>query len=1139
MAKTGHPTGGEQTLILAASTPMRTVDPGAMSSACQHRARADSGWGHMYKQTSTTQKARFPPQLIQSQSLDESSKLRTSEAQTQTPGSLSETQMAVSTDLYGVAQSGELSQTQMANLQSPAGSQSHISPESSHELSDTRMPVSSEVTDVGRLSDTYMALSESSDRLERIMTSSEALAVTDCEQNPGVQQSGAGFHRTLAHADQSEQLLVDAPQDGPARIGAYAILSVLGSGAMGIVFSAYDERLDRRVALKLVKGSPKTSSNARLRMIREAQAMARLSHPNVAHVYEVGDHRGQVFVAMEFVRGMSLRQWEEQAQHARDEIIDVYTQAARGLGAAHAAGIVHRDFKPDNVLVGDDGRVRVVDFGLAHAHGQADHEDPAAQQPLTTNSSEAAFSVKLTRAGSLVGTVAYMAPEQFLHKPTTPKSDQFSLCVALYAALYGERPFAGNTLMTVMSSVLAGRVNAPPGDTHVPAWLRQVLLRGLSVKPDDRFATMEDLCAALHPHRRARRRWIVALACIPLLVAAGLVLWQNQQRPCKNAHIPISEVWGNSIQRSLATKFEQSALAFADSSWTTVERELDQFSQRWQTQAHDVCLAKTQAQSSELQQTIARQQLCLSERLDQLSALLDFLRRDDPAAIVHAVEGLDQLADPGQCALSQIANLPVAPQPEQREAVRALDDAIARLHLEVIFGKRQGLSSQALELVRRSKELEYAPTYGLALLLQARVERLENHVELATAAAQTSLEVAEQHGLDTLAVRALIERARLTSAQPQQFETAFALLELATYKLARANLSGSWMESAIHELRGQILSKQGRHAEALEQHTRALELRTAEQASNRVRVASSHNNLANVYTRTGEHERALAHAHTAREIGEQTYGASHPLVAATLHSIGDIETERKEIVRAQEIFDRVTATYREIYADDDPKFGNLHRSLGYLAFIRGDHPTAVSEFTKAIASVQLHATPLSPSDVLAIYYSLAAAQASGGNYVEALATLEEASRQLQSAPPLHRAHLEVAERQAAFALKAHQHTRVIDITDRALAQITLSDATPATLHASLLRSRGRAYDKLQQYEEAVQVLDAALEVTSAPGMEMEQARVRWLLASSLRKRNPKSPRVRELSLQALAFFETREDRFSQRYATMIRDYLRK
>jgi formylglycine-generating enzyme required for sulfatase activity len=321
-----------------------------------------------------------------------------------------------------------------------------------------------------------------------------------------------------------------------ARIGRYVILERVGNGAMGVVYGAYDPELDRKIALKLLRGvGAGAGPQAGARMMREAKAMARLSHPNVAAVHDVGLCDGQVFLATEFLSGGTVRDWMEAAPRGWREINIVFIASGRGLAAAHAAGLVHRDFKPDNVLLDKEGRARVVDFGLARntetTDSQAgDEPSPPKYDPNKATGvdlNETGKLDKLTRTGALMGTPAYMAPEQFLGEATDERTDQFSFCVALYEALFGERPFGGDTVLSLSVSVTEGQIRPIPKDRDVPAWVRRAVLRGLRTRREDRYPSMIALIAALEADPAIkRRRRLVAVGLASIALASMLVARQ-------------------------------------------------------------------------------------------------------------------------------------------------------------------------------------------------------------------------------------------------------------------------------------------------------------------------------------------------------------------------------------------------------------------------------------------------------------------------------------------------------------------------------------------------------------------------------------------------------------------------------------
>jgi hypothetical protein len=291
-------------------------------------------------------------------------------------------------------------------------------------------------------------------------------------------------------------------------LGRYTLADRLGVGAMGVVYRADDSDLGRQVALKLLHRPDDALTD---RLVREARSMARVNHPNVVAVYDVGVADHMTYIAMELVVGASLRSWQQEP-HTVAEIVAAYLAAGRGLAAAHAAGIVHRDFKPDNCLVGSDGRVRVTDFGLSAAR--------TSEPPRPQDRAE----LELTASGSVLGTPAYMAPEQFTGGNVDPRTDQFNFCVALYEALYGGRPFAGKTFEELGDRVCEGKVRPAPAGSRVSGALRAIVLRGLCVRPGDRFPAMDHLLAELGRDRaRPWRRTATAGAAVAAALGLGLV----------------------------------------------------------------------------------------------------------------------------------------------------------------------------------------------------------------------------------------------------------------------------------------------------------------------------------------------------------------------------------------------------------------------------------------------------------------------------------------------------------------------------------------------------------------------------------------------------------------------------------------
>ncbi len=327
--------------------------------------------------------------------------------------------------------------------------------------------------------------------------------------------------KTVKHEKMSASQVAELPKKTLSvgdRVGRYLVLSTLGTGGMGVVFSAYDPQLDRKVALKLLRsGLQLATKDARKRLQREAQAIAQLSHPNVVGVYDVGTtDDGDLYIAMEFVEGDTLTTWLKRWPRTWREIIDVFLQAARGLVAAHSVGLLHRDFKPDNVLVGGDGRVRVTDFGLARS--LIAHLDEESGRGVTPQM-PTALNSQLTATGTVLGTPRYMPPEQLTGPDIDARSDQFSFCVALHEALYGEHPLPGSTSVSMLEN--GDKALPPPENTRVPTNINRAVARGLERDRTKRWPTMAQLMGELVPPAPRISARTVAFALGGLLLVTG------------------------------------------------------------------------------------------------------------------------------------------------------------------------------------------------------------------------------------------------------------------------------------------------------------------------------------------------------------------------------------------------------------------------------------------------------------------------------------------------------------------------------------------------------------------------------------------------------------------------------------------
>ncbi|MBS2028666.1 MAG: serine/threonine protein kinase [Deltaproteobacteria bacterium] len=563
-------------------------------------------------------------------------------------------------------------------------------------------------------------------------------------------QSATGIH---GKADHEGAVVLDRG----ASIGRYIVLDVLGKGAMGVVYAAYDPELDRKVAIKLLQtrdGSAKGAEQAWL--LREAQALAKLSHPNVTAVHDVGTLGGdRVFVAMELVEGQTLRNWKAAGTHTQREILDVYRAAGAGLAAAHAAGLVHRDFKPDNVQVGSDGRVRVLDFGLARlARPMMETLPPPSTAPAPY---ETALEQHLTQVGQVVGTPAYMAPEQWEGLAADARVDQFAFGVALYEALYGERPF--KKPYRERTEAERWKVGEPPAGSHVPTWLRRICLRAVAEKPEARFPSMDALLAELERDPAiARRRWMSVVGgglAIGAALAAVGVLSSRQSRLCSGAEANLAGVWDSATASSVEAAFDATGSPAAKDTFGRVRERLDRYSGAWVAMRTDACTA-TRIRGEQSEEVMGLRMTCLDQRLRELKSVTQILAHADTPTMNHAVEASAKLSELEPCAdIAALRATVPPPDAAVRAQVEAVRGELSRAKALYDTGQDPKAMPVAQTALTEAQKIGYRPLIAEAALQLGRVQ--SNAGLEAAATLQSAMWAAEASRDDEVFAQAAVQ----------------------------------------------------------------------------------------------------------------------------------------------------------------------------------------------------------------------------------------------------------------------------------------------------------------------------------------------------------------------------------------------
>jgi eukaryotic-like serine/threonine-protein kinase len=772
------------------------------------------------------------------------------------------------------------------------------------------------------------------------------------------------------------------------QIGKYTVLGVLGRGGMGLVYKGYDSDLDRRVAIKVFhRQGTADDSQARAiqaRAMREAQALAKLSHPNIVAVHEVGTFEQQNFIVMEYVKGGTLREMLR-ARPPYAQVIDVFVQIGRALAAAHYAGIIHRDLKPENVVVDADGHPQVLDFGLARAADMVEIERSSRNH--TSPPRDSAQMVTLTSPGDLIGTPAYMAPEQLLRERACERSDQYAFCVSLYEALYGERPFVAATVDALRVAVLSGAIPQPAKPAYpVPAYLRAALLRGLSFAREERFPSMDALVAVIVAGERRRKLHRIlagGLGLAALTGAAAGLLWLSggsQAGTCQVEPPP--------IDRPAQVRLERAMLAGGDD---FAGHGLAQLRRTLEHQRVDLAAAHQQLCAHRHDWSITTREAadaCLEEAQWSLAALTDALTDASPATTRLAADASAELPAAASCLdPAALARRPPTPtDPDARARSAAVRRALARARVLLTLGettRAQALSEQLLAVAPAAHEdhllaaahedhllAEIQLLRGLAIAQGGDPRRAESVLQEAT-------RQAAEVGAEPLLVDGLCALTRVAGeqsiAQPTRREEALLRGELALAlavhlgpagqrrraealrELARVHLAHAELKPAERRLReavalleaelapdhpavlaavgelAQVLARSEPGPVPLRLATRVVFSRREGRGANHPSTATALYELANIQSALGELDTAATTHREALQIRETVLGERHPDVARSLAALGLVARARGQLVDAEQWLARSLAGFERAYGPWHPQ---VAAALDELAWVR-------------------------------------------------------------------------------------------------------------------------------------------------------------------------------------------------------------
>ncbi len=899
-----------------------------------------------------------------------------------------------------------------------------------------------------------------------------------------------GLDRDLAFAEAERRLL--GMELRPVTLDRFVVLHRLGQGAMGVVYAAHDPKLDRKVALKLVDTSGYGSEGiveAQSRIEREARAAADLAHPNIVTIYDTGAVGDQVFLAMELVDGTTLRQWL-QTERRWQEIVSMFIEIGRGLAAAHDKGIVHRDFKPDNVLVGRDERPRVVDFGLARPipdalrHSQGLSATDPGSEPANRATSDGSSEAAATRSKdtSIAGTPAYMAPEQYEGRNIGPHSDQFGFCVALYEALLGERPFDGKNPGALAAAVTSGDRRPLPRGHGIPPSVLAAVLQGLQLRVRDRHRSMHHLMGALRRARDARRRRVLGLAGTATLAGAVLGTYAITSQstpppldPCAGADAPIQDRW-NDERRARLRQLQLDATPFAASSWSVVEPKLDRFAEDWGTMRREAC-EDGQHRGGDSALVLELRYACLDRALSRFDAFVEQLESPDFMGALlgpSAADGIDRL---WRCEDRQelVEVLHANGLAGQTDSTRLADglarwaagyERLSQANMLHAMGKREPATEQVRTVI------EQARADGLRTL-EAEAQLSLGQWTRDPGALTEALALAVAAGPPDQAAEVALGLAELGGV-PEGVELSVARehVHYARSFLARMGERASVaLRARVPAIEGQLALQDGDNRAALAHFESALALAQAELPADHTDVLVIRGNLAMTLKRLGETQRAADSYQALMTAQAEVLGPDHPDVGRTAFNLGVTALDTRQLDEAERNFLRAKEVWTVAFGAEDPQLSKPASALGEVHRVRGELSSARELQTRALRMRE---------------------GAFGPEHPQLCVVLDELGE------------IELADDNAALA---RQHL------ERSLA---IRRAHPSPGMATTLTRLGRALVADERTDEGIEALEEALVLRSKDGTDpVLRATTELGLARVLHGEDRDLPRARSLSERAL------------------------
>ncbi|WP_257463307.1 tetratricopeptide repeat protein [Archangium lipolyticum] len=933
-------------------------------------------------------------------------------------------------------------------------------------------------------------------------------------------------------------------------VSRFVVRERIGSGAMGVVYAADDPELGRRVALKVLRPEGHQRQELQQRLLREAQALARLSHPNVVTLYDVGTYGDGIFLAMELVEGTTLAEWMKEP-HPWREVLRVFLDAGRGLAAAHAAGLVHRDFKPANALMGKDGRVYVTDFGIARLLHQEDGPSPQASPETPVHPMG-----QLTRTGFVLGTPAYLAPELLRGQRADARSDEFSFCVALYEALFGMRPFQGETLRELAEAMQQGRVRPPGREVKVPAWVRRAVLRGLRAEPGERFPSMESLLAALDPPRRIFTRVVATAAVAGVLgaIAAYGVTHRREVR-CEQEVEKLAVAWSPARRERVRAAFLATGVPYAPPAWERLATALDAYTSQWRTLRTEACVAAgSDTADGASWQTAA----CLDARLWQLAAVTEVLEKADALTVQNADQLTASLEGLTGCRDAPVLSSRPQPPDNLRPRVEAVRHKLAQARAHLVARRHSEGLAVTSALLEELKGLDYKPLEAEVLLAHGEFLGGANKPKEAEEVLYQALWAAEAGRDDETVARAWLELIWVVGeemSRPAEAEKLVRHAQAAVERLGRERIPDITTElhqrlASLRELQGNLTQAeeealqglefsrrrngpdslrtpnllhqlgrirllQRRFQESLELHLQALEQRKRLLGTDHPDLVVSYNRVAAAAIQVGRRAEAVDLWSKALAIQEASHARETPVLAGILLNLAMVLRVEGRQEEAWSMLERARAIFERTRGPNHYSVVQVLVEQATLSAESGQSDKALALCTEALERLQRSLGPDTPRASMALTMR-GRFHLSAGHYPEARRDLLDALKRMEKEQgPEGAGMATVLLPLAELALDTQAPKQALEYCERALKVIEKADGPESMSGASALTCVGKAHLALGAAEKAVPLLERARSIQTRWGEPREPATAAsttFLLARALVETRSAPDRARALAL---------------------------